>query len=128
VLFHLNFLLLRWFTISFHFVCCPVCPRIICKYELKMDKEIMSSSSLSYSLIYFPPSSLTSQNLKNNDLFIHNFNTIFEVKQLHACFIKSNTHLSILPLTKVAFVCALSLSFSYTQQIFSHPLWWIKIY
>jgi hypothetical protein len=75
----------------------------------------MSSSSLSYSLIYFPPPSLTSQNLKNNDLLTHNFNTVFEQKQLHARFIKSNTPLSILPLTKVAFVCALSLSFSYTQ-------------
>ncbi|KAJ6966062.1 pentatricopeptide repeat-containing protein [Populus alba x Populus x berolinensis] len=80
----------------------------------------MSSSSLSSSLHCFPPPSLTFQNLKNNDRLIHNFNTPLELKQLHARLIKTNTPLSILPLTKVAFVCALSPSFSYAHQIFSH--------
>ncbi|KAG6793635.1 hypothetical protein POTOM_002850 [Populus tomentosa] len=83
---------------------------------------MMSSSSLSSSLHCFPPPSLTFQNLKNNDRLIHNFNTPLELKQLHARLIKTNTPLSILPLTKVAFVCALSPSFSYAHQIFSHIL------
>ncbi|KAJ6776054.1 PENTATRICOPEPTIDE REPEAT-CONTAINING PROTEIN [Salix koriyanagi] len=82
----------------------------------------MSSSSLSSSLRCFPPPSPSSPNLKNNDLLIHNFNTPLELKQLHARLIKTNTPLSILPLTKVASVCALSPSFSYAHQIFSHLL------
>ncbi|CAK7324481.1 unnamed protein product [Dovyalis caffra] len=88
---------------------------------------MLASSSLSSSLHYFhSPPSPTFQNLKssstNDLLLIHKFNTPFELKQLHARLIKTNTPLSVLPLTKVASVCALSPSFSYARHIFSHLL------
>ncbi|KAK6945634.1 Pentatricopeptide repeat [Dillenia turbinata] len=49
---------------------------------------------------------------------LNNFNTPFELKQLHAYFIKTNTSLSLLPLSRVAHTCSLSPDFSYAHQIF----------
>jgi pentatricopeptide repeat protein len=48
---------------------------------------------------------------------LHNFNTPFELKQVHAHLIKTNTPLSTLPLSRAAFVCALTPSFAYAQRI-----------
>ncbi|KAL0000507.1 hypothetical protein SO802_014288 [Lithocarpus litseifolius] len=75
-----------------------------------------------YTLHLFPHSnsnSPTSQNLHN---LLHNFNTPFELKQLHAHLIKTNTPLSTLPLplTKLALVTALTPDFPYAQRVFKH--------
>ncbi|XP_059633194.1 pentatricopeptide repeat-containing protein At5g66520-like [Cornus florida] len=51
---------------------------------------------------------------------LHKFNSPFELKQVHAHIIKTNTHHSILPLTRVGFVCAFTSSFEYAHQIFEH--------
>ncbi|GMH28927.1 hypothetical protein Nepgr_030770 [Nepenthes gracilis] len=52
-----------------------------------------------------------------NDL-LYNFNSSFELKQLHAHLIKTNTSPSLLCLTRIASVCALTPSFSYAHEIF----------
>ncbi|GMN56190.1 hypothetical protein TIFTF001_025295 [Ficus carica] len=50
---------------------------------------------------------------------LHSFNSPFELKQLHAHLVKSSFPLSLLPLSRVASVCALSTAaFSYAQLIF----------
>ncbi|KAJ4725320.1 Pentatricopeptide repeat [Melia azedarach] len=51
---------------------------------------------------------------------LRNFNTPAELKQVHAHLVKTNTPLSILPLTRVGLVSALTPSFTYARQIFSH--------
>ncbi|KAF5461217.1 hypothetical protein F2P56_021034 [Juglans regia] len=48
---------------------------------------------------------------------LHNFNTPFELKQVHAHLVKTNTSLSILPLSRLCSVCALTPSFAYAQRI-----------
>ncbi|KAK9286196.1 hypothetical protein L1049_014580 [Liquidambar formosana] len=80
------------------------------------------------SSLYLPPSpkpnqsylrnshSPTSEHLRTD--LLHTFNSPFELKQVHACFIKTSTPLSVLPLLRVGFVCAFTSSFSYAQQIF----------
>ncbi|KAK9152368.1 hypothetical protein Syun_010677 [Stephania yunnanensis] len=50
--------------------------------------------------------------------FVFNFNTPFELKQAHSLIIKSNKHHSLLPLSRVASVCALTPSFDYARSIF----------
>ncbi|GAV59661.1 PPR domain-containing protein/PPR_2 domain-containing protein/DYW_deaminase domain-containing protein [Cephalotus follicularis] len=62
--------------------------------------------------------SLCSNTLKTN--ILHDFNTPFELKQVHAHLIKTNAPLSLLPLTRVGLVCALSSSFLYAQEIFDN--------
>ncbi|KAH0997822.1 hypothetical protein GBA52_021686 [Prunus armeniaca] len=59
-----------------------------------------------------------SQNLTTH--LLHNFSSPLELKQLHAHLIKTNTPLTSLPLTRIAFVCSLNPSFSYAQKIFKH--------
>ncbi|KAI9124420.1 hypothetical protein K1719_004342 [Acacia pycnantha] len=54
--------------------------------------------------------------LKTN--LLRNFNSPFELKQVHALLIKTHTPLSSLPLTRVGLVCALNPSFAYAQRIF----------
>lgn len=49
---------------------------------------------------------------------LHNFNSPFELRQVHGLVIKTGTPLSELPMLRVASVCALTLSFPYAQQIF----------
>ncbi|CAK9145098.1 unnamed protein product [Ilex paraguariensis] len=51
------------------------------------------------------------------DLF-YNFNSLFELKQVHAHVIKTNTPHSVLPLPRVGYVCAFTHCFPYAQQIF----------
>ncbi|XP_044487883.1 pentatricopeptide repeat-containing protein At4g21065-like [Mangifera indica] len=63
-------------------------------------------------------SSPTSQHLKTH--LLHDFNSPIELKEAHAHLIKTSTPLSILPLTRVALVSALTPSFTYAQQIFKH--------
>ncbi|KAG8378607.1 hypothetical protein BUALT_Bualt07G0003100 [Buddleja alternifolia] len=46
------------------------------------------------------------------------FNSPIELQQLHSLFVKTATPLSILPLSRVASVCALTPFFTYAQQIF----------
>lgn len=49
---------------------------------------------------------------------LYNFSTPFELKQIHAQIIKTESSLSILPLSRVGLVCALSpSSFNYARQI-----------
>ncbi|KAA8519092.1 hypothetical protein F0562_013348 [Nyssa sinensis] len=49
-----------------------------------------------------------------------NFKCPFELKQVHAHIIKTDSPYSVLPLTRVGFVCAFTPSFVYAQQIFEH--------
>ncbi|KAF5176367.1 Pentatricopeptide repeat-containing protein [Thalictrum thalictroides] len=64
-------------------------------------------------------------NVKNTNIetvrtdLLHNFNTPFELKQIHSYIIKTNNNekYSILPLNRVASVCALSCDFDYAQSI-----------
>ncbi|XP_068660830.1 pentatricopeptide repeat-containing protein At5g66520-like [Aristolochia californica] len=51
---------------------------------------------------------------------ISNFNSPFELKQVHAHFIKTRTPLSNLNLSRVAMVCSSCPSFDYAQQIFRY--------
>ncbi|GLT83758.1 hypothetical protein SLE2022_020300 [Rubroshorea leprosula] len=62
-----------------------------------------------------PTSSSVHSNAQN---LVFNFNSPWELKQVHAYLIKTNTPLSFLPLSRVASICALSTSFSYAHQIF----------
>ncbi|XP_047341800.1 pentatricopeptide repeat-containing protein At3g62890-like [Impatiens glandulifera] len=65
-----------------------------------------------------PPHSRSSESSLINDL-IHNFNSPYELRQLHAHVIKTNTCLSsTLSISRVASVCALTPSFSYAHKIF----------
>ncbi|KAG6634775.1 hypothetical protein I3843_12G138800 [Carya illinoinensis] len=57
-----------------------------------------------------PPRSLTPD-------LLHSFNTPFELKQVHAHLVKTNTSLSTLPLSRLCSVCALTPSFAYAQRI-----------
>ncbi|KAI3939324.1 hypothetical protein MKW98_022192 [Papaver atlanticum] len=49
---------------------------------------------------------------------LDNFNTVFELKQLHSYIIKTNKDYSILLVTRIASICALSPSFDYARTIF----------
>lgn len=53
------------------------------------------------------------------DSLLHSFSSPFELKQVHAHLIKTSAPLSSLPLTRVAFVCALTPSFPYAHRIFN---------
>ncbi|XP_023739829.1 pentatricopeptide repeat-containing protein At5g66520 [Lactuca sativa] len=57
----------------------------------------------------------TSQTLDNDILYA--FKSPFELKQIHAQIIKTNTSPSILPISRVASVCALTPTFPYAQKI-----------
>ncbi|PRQ35096.1 putative tetratricopeptide-like helical domain, DYW domain-containing protein [Rosa chinensis] len=75
--------------------------------------------------LHLPPQnhtqSLTSQNLTpHHHHLLHTFTSPFELKQLHAHLIKTNTPLSTLPPTRIAFACSLTPSFSYAQKLFQH--------
>ncbi|GAB4849716.1 hypothetical protein Ancab_004512 [Ancistrocladus abbreviatus] len=59
----------------------------------------------------------TSETTTPSDL-LYQFSSPSELKQLHAHFIKTNTSLFLLPLTRVGFACAFTSSFSYAQKIF----------
>ncbi|GAB2290807.1 hypothetical protein Dimus_025075 [Dionaea muscipula] len=52
------------------------------------------------------------------DHLLSSFNSPLELKQLHSHLIKTKTPLSLLPLTRVASVCAFTPSFFYAHQIF----------
>ncbi|KAF3453285.1 hypothetical protein FNV43_RR03725 [Rhamnella rubrinervis] len=56
----------------------------------------------------------------STDSLRQSFSTPFELKQLHGHLIKTSTPLLSLPLSRVAFVCALTPSFSYAQRIFKY--------
>ncbi|KAM7504316.1 hypothetical protein LguiB_003220 [Lonicera macranthoides] len=71
------------------------------------------------------PSSNPNQRYIHNSLsrtlktdLLYTFNSPFELKQLHALIIKTNTPYSILPLSRVGSVCAFTPNFAYAQQIF----------
>ncbi|OVA19521.1 Pentatricopeptide repeat [Macleaya cordata] len=86
----------------------------------------------SLSSLHLPPLPKSNQSRRNVDKsslpteiptttttdLLHNFNTSFELKQVHSHIIKTNQSYSILPLTRVASVCALSSSFDYARRIF----------
>ncbi|KAI3969449.1 hypothetical protein MKX01_020010, partial [Papaver californicum] len=90
-------------------------------------------SSFSLSSVHIPPLPKPNQNQKKNlkssssptetptptpkDL-LDNFNTCFELKQLHSYIIKTNKDYSILPVTRIASICALSPCFDYARTIF----------
>ncbi|KAL8042287.1 hypothetical protein ABFX02_09G041300 [Erythranthe guttata] len=59
----------------------------------------------------------SSSNPMSEQLF-RNFNSPFELRQVHTVVIKTGTPLSDLPVSRVASVCALTPSFPYAQQIF----------
>ncbi|XP_038690697.1 pentatricopeptide repeat-containing protein At5g66520-like [Tripterygium wilfordii] len=59
-----------------------------------------------------PPSQPSKANL------LHSFSSPFELKQVHANLIKTSTPLSVLPLQRVALVCALSSDLPYAHLIF----------
>ncbi|KAF8391692.1 hypothetical protein HHK36_024001 [Tetracentron sinense] len=61
--------------------------------------------------------SSSTENPIGTDL-LYSFNTPFELKQAHSHIIKTNNPHSLLPLSRVAFVCAFSPSFNYARQIF----------
>lgn len=50
--------------------------------------------------------------------FLHNFSSPSELKQVQALLIKTGTPLAVLPVSRVASVCALTSSFPYAQKIF----------
>ncbi|CAN4103898.1 unnamed protein product [Withania somnifera] len=54
----------------------------------------------------------------NTNLLIHHFTSPFELKQAIAFLIKTNKPLSLLPLPRVASICALTPNFPLAQQIF----------
>nr|XP_004296321.2 PREDICTED: pentatricopeptide repeat-containing protein At4g21065-like [Fragaria vesca subsp. vesca] len=73
--------------------------------------------------LHLPPlnhtHSPTSQTLTpHHHHLLHTFTTPFELKQLHAHLIKTNSPLSSLPLTRIAFACSLTPSFSYAHKLF----------
>ncbi|EXB50999.1 hypothetical protein L484_023701 [Morus notabilis] len=82
------------------------------------------------SLYHLPPhrthhrrsSSSSSSNSSPDHLLplLHTFNSPFELKQLHAHVLKTSSPLSLIPLPRVAAVCALSppATFAYARQIF----------
>ncbi|KAH0707429.1 hypothetical protein KY290_011984 [Solanum tuberosum] len=54
-----------------------------------------------------------------NTTLLHHFTSPFELKQSVAFLIKTNKPLSLLPLSRVASICALTPDFPFAQQIFS---------
>ncbi|XP_059283189.1 pentatricopeptide repeat-containing protein At5g66520-like [Lycium ferocissimum] len=82
---------------------------------------------------HFPPPKFnnvqtpTSQ-IPNTNLIYH-FNTPLELKQAITILIKTNKPLTLLPLPRVASICALTPNFPFAQQIFNYinqpqiPLW-----
>ncbi|KAM0064844.1 putative tetratricopeptide-like helical domain superfamily, DYW domain-containing protein [Helianthus debilis subsp. tardiflorus] len=52
-----------------------------------------------------------------NPLLLHTFKTPFELKQFHTQIIKTNTPISILQLTHIASICALTPSFPYATKL-----------
>ncbi|KAG9459012.1 hypothetical protein H6P81_003520 [Aristolochia fimbriata] len=77
--------------------------------------------------VQLPPSfpKLTQQhkNFQTDSLTTHlvsNFNCPFELKQVHAHFIKTKTPLSTLTLSRVAMVCSSSPAFDYAHKMFRH--------
>uniref|UniRef100_A0A2N9HRQ4 DYW domain-containing protein n=1 Tax=Fagus sylvatica TaxID=28930 RepID=A0A2N9HRQ4_FAGSY len=80
---------------------------------------MLSLSTLStLHLPHHHPNSHTPTSQSQTPHLLQSFNTPFELKQLHAHFIKTNAPLSTLPLTKLALVCALTPDFPYAQQVF----------
>ncbi|XP_026406496.1 pentatricopeptide repeat-containing protein At5g66520-like [Papaver somniferum] len=90
-------------------------------------------SSFSLSSVHIPPlpkpNQIQRKNLKSSSSptetltptpkdLLDNFNTVFELKQLHSYIIKTNKDYSILPVTRIASICALSPSFDYARTIF----------
>ncbi|GMY30913.1 pentatricopeptide repeat-containing protein At4g21065-like [Fagus crenata] len=78
----------------------------------------LSTLSTLHLLPHHHPNSHTPTSQSQTHHLLHSINTPFELKQLHAHFIKTNTPLSTLPLTKLALVCALTPDFPYAQQVF----------
>ncbi|KAM1099081.1 hypothetical protein TB2_005606 [Malus domestica] len=60
------------------------------------------------------PQTLTATHL------LHSFASPSELKQLHAHLIKTNSPLTSLPPSRIAFVCSLNPSFSYARKLFQH--------
>ncbi|KAB2609624.1 pentatricopeptide repeat-containing protein [Pyrus ussuriensis x Pyrus communis] len=60
------------------------------------------------------PQTLTATHL------LHSFASPSELKQLHAHLIKTNSPLTSLPPSRIAFVCSLNSSFSYARKLFQH--------
>ncbi|KAL2539680.1 Pentatricopeptide repeat-containing protein [Abeliophyllum distichum] len=63
-----------------------------------------------------PPNSNTISNTPR----LPEFNSLFELKQVLALVVKTSTPLSVLPLSRVASLCALTPSFTCAQKIFMH--------
>ncbi|XP_023523571.1 pentatricopeptide repeat-containing protein At5g66520-like [Cucurbita pepo subsp. pepo] len=73
----------------------------------------------SVSLLHVPPLPQRASPTPNPIThLLHNFSSPFELKQVHAHLLKTNSPLSSLPLSRVASVCALNSSFSYAKLIF----------
>lgn len=89
------------------------------------DKTEMTLPVTPVTALHTLPSSNPNQRYNHNSLsqalrtdLLYNFNSPFELKQLHALIVKTNTPYSILPLSRVGSVCAFTPNFAYAQQIF----------
>ncbi|PHU12907.1 hypothetical protein BC332_19837 [Capsicum chinense] len=84
---------------------------------------MLNSLSLASPLHHFPskklkPSIDTNNNVQTTPSIVHHFTSPFELKQAIAFLIKTNIPLSLLPLPRIASVCALTPYFPFAQQIF----------
>ncbi|KAM7250864.1 hypothetical protein ACFE04_022747 [Oxalis oulophora] len=71
------------------------------------------------SLLHTPPPPPPPNDVTLKTHLLHNFNTPSQLKQIHTHLIKTNTPLSILPLTRVALICSQNSHFLYAHQILS---------
>ncbi|KAL2555312.1 Pentatricopeptide repeat-containing protein [Forsythia ovata] len=76
----------------------------------------MPTVSVSPLQMFLSPNSNTISNTPR----LPEFNSLFELKQVLALVVKTSTPLSVLPLSRVASLCALTPSFTYAQKIFMH--------
>ncbi|MFS7988011.1 putative tetratricopeptide-like helical domain superfamily, DYW domain-containing protein [Helianthus anomalus] len=82
--------------------------------ETQMHRYTLSSTSLSLPQTH-QPNPHPKPPLQNP--LLHTFKTPFELKQFHTQIIKTNTPISILQLTHIASICALTPSFPYATKL-----------